>query len=230
MPFIDNEWSALKDKLSGLTVDTPTSPALAVQVFLGVPETEFTDWTFPAIRIDPQLPVIDHDREMRGWVGVPYFPEGTNPADYPTFDPTVNVNNSPFKQFYPMPVNFDFNITVWNRTQVTMLQMAHRLNQWDMLPQRDGFLIEPVTGTVRSLFVIGGPAYDASRDVDGKRFFTINYVVRVPGEMLSSEYEALTALAGAPIGEVDINLHREADGIDYGGEVIRATGHPLTDH
>lgn len=230
MPYIENEWAAVKNLLSGITVATPTSPAMPVAVYFAVPETEITDWTYPSIVIDPQLPVIDHDREMRGWVGIPYFPEGINPADYPNFDPTVDVNNSPFKQYYPLPVNFDFNITVYSRTQRTMLQLAHRLSQWDMLPQRDGFLTEPVTGTIRSLFVLGGPAYSAYRDGDGKRMFTINYIIRVPGEMLADEYDSLTGLAGSPIKEVDISLHKEVDDIDYGTETSVATGNPNTDH
>lgn len=205
MPFIENEYAAVKAKLAGLTVTDETAPSgRPVAVRYRVPESELANATFPMIIIQPTAMERASDREHRGFTDLPYWPEGTQISDAPGFDPDNDVHaNNQFWVDYPIPYNFDFQITVYCRKQSHMLQLQQKLAKFDRLPTRFGFIQVPQDGTVRSLDLIGGPSSDWAKDQDGKRVFRSVYLIRVPGELFEYEVETISKVL---IGEIDIDL------------------------
>jgi hypothetical protein len=81
MPWLLNEDAALKGKLQGLTVDDVNAPVQGrpVAVRFRLPETELADMTFPCIVIEHSGISVDHEREHRGMIRLPYIPETLDP-------------------------------------------------------------------------------------------------------------------------------------------------------
>lgn len=216
MPWILNEDGAMKAKFSGLFVtDENTVGTRPVTLVFRMPETELSDMTFPSIVIDPAGISKADDREHRGATNLPYYPEayvGTVPAEtvdvdgVPTdFEPGVDVTLSPFYvDDYPIPYNFDYNITVYSRLQQHTSELLGALAMQQYLPHRFGYLEVPEDGTVRSLDVIGGPATTADRDANGKRVFRTSYIVRVTSELTSFQYKQV--LSSGRVQSVNVEM------------------------
>lgn len=210
MPFIFNEDYAIKAKFQGLTVsdETASPQGRKVAVRFRLPETELANSTFPQIIIDPPQIRKADEREHRGPTYLPYVPEAYSAGGGP--DPVVgldrdnkttvnwdpansSVDQSPFfVQDYPIPFDFDYQITVETRKQSHLTQLMLALSQVDYIPYRFGYLEVPADGTVRSLFLMGGPEIMTVKDTDSKRLFRAVYLVRISTEMSTYQYKQIT--------------------------------------
>lgn len=206
MPFIFNEDAAIKAKFQGLTVSDETAPPSGrpVAVRFRLPETELADSNYPQIIIDPPEIRKADEREHRGHTYLPYVPEtyaGPDPVlginrdtgATVSWDPaTSDVDQSPFYvEDYPIPFDFDYQVTVQTRKQSHLTQLMLLLAGVDYIPYRFGYLTVPADGTVRSLFLMGGPEIIPSKDSDSKRLFQAVYRVRVVSELSSYQYQQI---------------------------------------
>ena len=181
MPWILDEDAALKTKLSGLRVSDTNAGASARPVLCRyrMPENEFATATFPMIVIDRQSILKDDEREHRGQTRLQYTPESQG-----AWNPLVeDYNTSPYKVDYPIPFNINYNITAYSRKEQHNVELVSQLAQQELLPARFGYLEIPQDGTVRSLFLEGGPEFEASKDSGGKRVYRTHYVIRVATEL-----------------------------------------------
>lgn len=127
------------------------------------------------------------EREHRGFDLIPYAPEGeatwwndTGEATT-TFDPT----DSPYHDYFPIPYNFDYQVTVYSRfMHEHTMPIVSTLANYDRLHPKFAFLDIPQDGTKRTLQVIGGPDLQTGKDSNGKRIFWVDYIVRVFSELV----------------------------------------------
>jgi hypothetical protein len=178
--------------LQGLLVTDANAPpgGRKVPVVYRLPETEVVDYTPPVIIIEHAGWFRDPARQHSGYVHIPYAPEGypawwadsggQNPAG-DSFDP----NDSPYRAFFPIPYNFDYQIEVQTRfMHEHMVPIVSALAQPGRLYDQWGYLKIPQDGTIRSLFVNGGPQLTYGKDQDDKHLLTTTYNVRVCSELL----------------------------------------------
>jgi len=185
MPYLLNEDKAVKTKLQGLRVTdaNATAPGRPVTVRYRLPENEQSDLTFPIIIIDRSSIEPAHDREHRGRVALTYTPEYV-----PEWNPDVlDPKTSPYIVDYPIPVDVLYQITVLARKEMHLVDLTAKLQQQDRLPFRFGYLEVPEDGTVRSLFVDGGPEFQPTRDNEGKRLFQASFAIRIPTELIPAQ-------------------------------------------
>jgi hypothetical protein len=186
--------------LQGLQVtDTNAPGGRIVPVRFRLPETEVADLTFPLI-------VIDHDgwypapeREHRGYIQLPYAPEGFNPwwADTGPATTTFQPSDSPYWSFIPIPYNLDYYVTVYTRIMHEhTIPLVSQLAAYDRLHPKFAFLDVPQDGTKRTLQLLGGPSLIAEYDNNGKRFFQIKYKIRVFSELVPqiAQYPKVTSM------------------------------------
>jgi hypothetical protein len=199
MSYIINEDRALKKKLSGIVVQDANAyvPGRPIKVRYRLPENEIAEMVFPSIIIEHAGITKESDREHRGFIQIPYAPEG-----YPLWDgDQADISLSPYWSDFPIPVGLDYQITVYARKFSHVEQIMSTLVTFDYLPFRFGYLAIPEDGTVRRLDVLGSTDIQSDKDQEGKRIFRIVYSVRVSSELLMSQiqtfHEALT---------VDVNL------------------------
>lgn len=182
MPFLLNEEKALKGKLQGLKVQDANAPTggRPVTVRYRVPEDELGTLTFPLIAITRVNMSPATDREHRGRVALMYTPESEA-----NWNPDVeSYDTSPYVVDYPVPMDLQYQITVMSRKEAHLADLTAQLAQPSRLPYRFGFLEVPEDGTVRSLFIDGGPEFEPTRDRDGKRLFQSHYTIRIPTELI----------------------------------------------
>jgi len=195
--WILNEDAALKRKLQGLKVSDTNAGVNArpVLVRYRMPETEFATATFPMIIIDRQSILKDDEREHRGMVRLLYTPESVGP-----WNPLVeDALTSPYNVEFPVPFNINYAVTVYSRKEQHNIELVGQLAAQDYLPARFGYLEIPEDGTVRSLFLEGGPEFETDKDADNKRIYRTHYVVRVASEMPPS-------IAASAVAVANINL------------------------
>jgi hypothetical protein len=184
MPWLINEDRAVKAKLQGLSVTDANAPAgRPVPVRYRVPESELAQQTFPLIVIEHAGMEKADEREHRGYVRLPYAPEGTEPWWNPD-SPSYDVTKSPYVVEYPIPYDLRYRVIVFTRLAEHDIVLASLIAQRDRLPARFGFLEIPEDGTVRRLDLLGGPEMVDTRDSDGKRLFRREYLISVSSEML----------------------------------------------
>ena len=185
--FIFNEDRAMEKKLEGLVVPAVNSPdtGLPVSTLWFNNDIELNNLTYPAVVICNKGITKDPERESRGWVQLPYTPEGFKPWDNYT-----DVTESPYWAQAPIPYNIDYQIEVLARTNVHATYLRAILAGPDYLPARFGYLEIPEDGTVRRLDLNAGPTEVDTRDSDGKRLFHAAYAVRVSTELLPQQIEA----------------------------------------
>jgi hypothetical protein len=193
MAWLLNEDAALKDKLTGITVQeaAQTDPVL-VAVRFTVPEDEFADLTFPLIALTQVQVQRAPERESRGFVELRALPEGVDPAQGPYFAEV------------PVPFDIDYQVVLYTRTRTHLTALVAELATFPYLPERFGFLEVPQDGTIRRLDLLGGPELGAGRDANGKRLFTAAYRVRVSTELF--------LLDGVPrsfpqVSQVNVDAH-----------------------
>lgn len=204
--FIFAEDYAIKQKLLGITVHDETAPTNGrpVAVRYRLPESEVADVQYPQIIINPPEIRKASEREHRGSTYLTYAPadyvgdtitgiDRDNHTMVPDWDPATSpVDQSPFfVSEYPIPFDFDYQITVETRKQSHLTQLMFILAQMDYLPARFGYLEVPTDGTIRSLFLIGGPEILPTKDMDSKRLFRAVYRIRVASEMSMYKYKQI---------------------------------------
>jgi len=198
MPWILNEDAALKSKLTGLLVSDTNAGAGARPVLCRyrMPEAEFATATFPMIIIARQNILKDDEREHRGKTRLMYTPESVG-----AWNPLVeDYSTSPYNVDFPIPFNINYEVVVYSRKEQHNIELVGQLAQQELLPARFGYLEIPEDGTVRSLFLEGGPEFESAKDADGKRIYRTHYVVRIATEM------APTIAAIASATEIDISV------------------------
>ena len=208
MPWIYNEDAALKLKLMGLTVQDANAPdgGRPVPVRYRLPEDELANLSYPIIIIEHLGLYPDPEREHRGYIQLPYAPEGFQPW----YDGPGNalVADSPYYARFPMPYNFDYQITLYARFMTQHVRpLAAQLATEQYLPAKFGFLDVPQDGTIRSMFLMGGPEFGYGKDEDDKRMITVTYRVRVFSELVGP-VDSLATYGGTlvPVTAVDIDL------------------------
>lgn len=172
MPWILNEDSALKTKLSGLTVtDAAITGPVPVDVRFTVPEDEYSDFTYPLITLTHAQIERDPERESRGIIELSALPEDLDPAD------------GPFFADVPVPFNIDYQVILYTRFVQHRTLLLAQLAAFDYLPERFGYLQIPEDDTIRRLDLLGGPELNSGRDSNDKRLFTAVYRIRVSTEL-----------------------------------------------
>ena len=181
MPYIINEDKALKTLLTGITVSDSGNATRPVGVWFGQPDVEIRNQVYPYITIELVGVAEATDRAHRGYIDMPYTPEGA--------DPEVN-----FASWYPIPVNLDYQITTYARQPRHDRQIINALFGINRLPLRFGLLLIPEDGTVRRLDVMGFVKRDTTEQ--DKRLFSNVYNIRVSSEFIPADlvqlYEVLT--------------------------------------
>ena len=200
-------------KLQGLTVFDGNAPAggRTVPVRYRLPQDELAGLSYPIIIIEHAGLYPDPDREHRGRIQLPYAPEGYQPW-YSGPDNAV-VADSPYYAYFPMPYNFDYIITLYARFMDAHVQpLVATLATEPYLPAKFGYLTIPQDGTVRSMFLQGGPEFGYGKDEDGKRMFSVTYRIRVFSELVQA-VQSMVAYGGTlvPVNTVDIDLSVYSD-------------------
>lgn len=181
MPYIINEDKALKALVSGITVSDSGNPSRPVGVWFGQPDNEIRQQSYPYITIDLVGISEAIDRAHRGYIDLPYTPEGGNP-------------NEDYGTWYPIPVNLDYQITTYSRQPRHDRQIINALFAPGRLPMRFGLLDIPEDGTVRRVDLMGFVKRDTTEQ--DKRLFRNIYNVQVSSEFFPAQlvqlYEVLT--------------------------------------
>jgi hypothetical protein len=188
MPFLETEDRALKRKLQGLKVHDATSGSgRPVTVRYKNPEYELADSVYPLVLLSHTRISKDEERESRGVTHIGYAPEG--------FDPWADMTkpgDSPYYAETPIPMNIDYQVDLYTRKQLHMIELTPQLMSLHFLPPRFGYLAVPEDGTVRRLDILGGPEYFESKDELGKRLFSASWSIQVSAEIFLYEIKMLT--------------------------------------
>ena len=168
MPWIYNEDAALKLKLQGLQVTDANAPSgRTVPVRFRLPEDELATLSYPLIIIEHRPITFRGNEQHRGYIQIPYAPEGYSEwfQDGQNFAP----DTSPYWGWFPIAVNLNYAVTVYTRKMPGHLQpLMVQLSLNPYLPFQFGFLDIPQDGTVRSMFLDGGPEIEYGKDNDDK--------------------------------------------------------------
>lgn len=220
MPWILNEDRALKLKLQGLKVSDPNAPAggRGVKVRYRLPENELADLDFPIIIIEHSGISRDPEREHRGYVQLPYAPEGLE-GWWDANDTKMDPAKSPYFTDFPIPHNIDYQVTVLARKALHLMPIVSQLAQIDRLPSRFGYLEVPEDSTIRSLFNMGGPdigtvSYNYGNDEDGKRLHRATYMVRVATEIAEVEVDNIWDTFLVNTVNIDLSEYSDVEDID----------------
>lgn len=184
--FIFNEDRAMMQKFSNLVVQDVNAPdqGRPVQTIWLDSDTELTNLTYPSIVICNTGLSFDPERAASGWFQLPYTPEQM--SNWIT-DADMNVSDSPYWAFTPIPYNIDYQIEVLSRNNKHSTFLAAVLSGPDFLSVRHGYLAIPEDGTVRRMDLMAGPERQNTHDADDKRVFHSVYTVRVSTELLPFE-------------------------------------------
>lgn len=211
MTWLLNEDAALKLKLQGLTVSDANNSQRIVPVRFRLPEAEVADLSFPIVVISHNGWYPAPERMHDGYAKVPYAPEGlptwfadTGPATT-TFEPM----DSPYYSWFPIPYNFDYQVTVYARfMHEHTIPLVAALAQYDRLHAKYGFLDIPQDGTKRTMQLLGGPELQTGKDNNGKRLFWVNYTVRVFSELVPAIVQPILAT------QINLDLSVYSDSTD----------------
>lgn len=208
MPWLLNEDAALKAKLQGLTVYEANTPGgREIPVRFRLPQVEISTLSYPIIIIEHTGQYPASDREHRGAIQLPYAPEGQQP--WYSSPANAAVANSPFyTQYFPFPWDLHYQVTLYCRFMQTQAQpLVATLATENYLQPKFAYLNVPQDGTVRSMFVDGGPEWGYANDENGKRLITVSYMVKVFSEILST-VQVLSSYGGTliPVSTVDLDL------------------------
>lgn len=201
--FIFNEDRAIKDKFSNLVVQDVNAPDFGrpVQVIWLDADVELVNLTYPCIVICNTGISYDPERAASGWFQLPYTPE--NFTTWAT-DSDLDVDDSPYWAFTPIPYNIDYQIEILTRNNKHATFLAAVLSGPDFLSVRHGYLAIPEDGTVRRMDLMSGPERQNTHDPDGKRVFHNIYTVRVSTELLPVEIDTYSKVQTVNTTVVDI--------------------------
>lgn len=220
MPWLLNEDAALKYKLQGFQVSDKNDPnGRNVPVRYRLPETEISDLTFPIIVISHNGWYLANDREHRGFIQLPYAPEGLAPwwddsggPGVAEFDPT----DSPYNSYFPLPYNFDYRVEVLARfMHEHTIPLVSGMAQYNRLNAKFGFLDVPQDGTKRTLQLLGGPDLETLKDDNDKRLFRVTYLVRVFSELVPAVMQSVLATS------INLDLSVYSDTNDLTGSALQ---------
>jgi len=171
MTFLLSEDKALRDSLLGMVVHDQKADGQdvdrSVRVYFGQPDQELTPQLYPYVTIDMIDIQRDPTREMRGKTSSSYLAPANLPED------------QSFEVDIPIPVNIDYQVTVFSRHPRHDRELLTQIN-FQKLPQRFGML-QLDDGTVRRLDVMGISKRDATEQA--KRLFINAITVRVSSEV-----------------------------------------------
>lgn len=184
MPYLINEDNALKNLLKGITVSDSGNPARPVGVFYGQPDKEIREQVFPYITIDLVGIAEDRERAHRGYITLPYTPEGVD-------------SETPYATQYPIPVSLSYQVTTFSRQPRHDRQIINALFAPSRLPLRFGLLEIPEDGTVRRLDMLGFVKRDTTEQE--KRLFSNVYNIQISSEFLRDELDQLYPVLEQPI-------------------------------
>lgn len=228
MPWLLNEDAALKKKLQGLVVYDANSGTngRSVPVRYRLPETEVGDLTYPIIVIQQDGWYPAPEREHRGYVQMPYAPEGYSPwwTDSGPATTTFQPSDSPYWSFFPYPYNLDYFVTVYCRfMHEHTIPLVSQLAQYDRLHPKFAFLDVPQDGTKRTMQLLSGPDLNPTRDGDGKRLFSVSYKVRVFSELVPQivQYARATSI------NLDLSVYTDPSDISS-SEITTSIGYLST--
>lgn len=197
-PFLGlytEEDMGLKSLLQGVTVtDLNTSPLTPrpVPVWFHNPEREERRITYPNIVINFMSERVAHEREHRGWVQVWYRYLQNIPFD----DPPPSME-------YPLPMDFDYTVTVSARINQHISQISGTLALGRLHPRFAQ--VECPGGTIRRLTVLGATRTN-NMEAD-KRLFRQIYQVRI-----STEIESMVPISTTRVGALLLDLVRKETG------------------
>lgn len=195
MPLLVNEDRALKSALSGLTVSDAKNPARPVGVWFGQPDVEIRQQSYPYLTIELIDVSEGAERAHRGYVDIPYTPEG--------MDPTKKYAGD-----FPIPVNLDYQITSYARQPIHDRQIISALLHGP-LPFRFGMLEIPEDNTARRLDLLGFTKRDTTES--DKRLFVNVFTIRVSAEILPVELMELSEVATVNISLTNSNIDLTQD-------------------
>lgn len=208
MGWLLNEDAALKNKLQGLQVYEGNSPGgREVPVRFKLPQVEIDTLSYPIVIIEHTAQYPAHDREHRGRIQLPYAPEGQQPW-YSGPDNAAVADSPYYMQYFPFPWDLHYQVTLYCRfMQVQAQPLAAMMLSEQYLHPKFAYLDVPQDGTVRSMFLTGGPEWGYANDENGKRLITVTFLVNVYSEMLTS-VQVLTTYGGTlvPVSTVDLDL------------------------
>ncbi|MGW3860703.1 putative Ig domain-containing protein [Streptomyces sp. NPDC005047] len=216
MPFLLNEDRALKQKFQGLMVHDATSGSgRRVTVRYRNPEYELADATYPLVLISHSRISRAEEREHRGVVSLHYAPEG-----YESWADMTDPTQSPYMAEMPIPLNVDYQVDVYARKELHLIEMTGALMGFNFLPPRLGYLPIGEDGTVRRLDVLGGPEYGESKDELGKRLFVATWLIRVSSEVFLSEIHELTPAQRVLVDFLDKGAWDEGRAVSLGDQAV----------
>lgn len=212
MPWLRSEDAALKAKLQDLVVYDENAPGgRDVPVRYRLPQDELAALSYPIIIIKHAGLYPDPEREHRGYVQLPYAPEGL--PQWWSDDTQADVTMSPYFANFPMPYRFNYEIVLYARYMNAHVQpLVAQLATLNYLPAKWGFLEVPQDGTVRSMFLQGGPEFGYGQDEDGKRMLKVTYLISVFSELVE-DIQSLVPFGGTlvPVNTVDLDLRVYSD-------------------
>lgn len=215
MPWLRNEDAALKRKLQDLVVYDENAPegGRDVPVRYRLPQDELANLSYPIIIIKHAGLYPDPEREHRGYVQLPYAPEGFDQWWPASDDTKADVTLSPYFANFPMPWRFNYEIILYARFMGVHVQpLVAQLATQNYLPAKWGFLEVPQDGTVRSMFLQGGPEFGYGTDEDGKRMIKVTYLISLFAELVEN-VQSLVPFGGTlvPVNTVDLDLRVYSD-------------------
>jgi hypothetical protein len=167
-------------------VTDPTSPTggRPVGVRFRLPENEVTELSYPVIIIEHSGIFPAPEREHRGYIQLPYAPEGYAPwwsSSAINYDPSL----SPYYSYFPVPYNFDYVVTLYSRlSHFHMIPLVEQIAGEDRLPYHMGYINIPQDQTKRTMQLLAGPEFGYEKDQDGKRRYFVTWKVRVFSELV----------------------------------------------
>lgn len=175
-----------------------------VPVRYRLPQDELASLSYPIIIIEHAGMHPDSDREHRGHIQLPYAPEGLQP--WYSGPDNADVSLSPYYADFPMPWRLNYQITVYARFMADhIMPIRAALAQERYLHPKFAYLEVPQDGTVRSMFLLGGPEDGYGHDEDGKRVLKVTYLVSVFAE-LAENVQSMQSFGGTLVPVTAINL------------------------
>jgi hypothetical protein len=165
--FLLDEEQALRNLLTGITVDDQRQGSRRVGVWFGQPDLEVRTQSYPYITINNVGIAEDKARAMRGRCA-------------PEYDRPEGARDNGWDMDWPTPINLDYQVTTFARQPRHDRQLMAALLSNDRLPLRFAVLF-PDDGTVRRIDVLGIAKRDTTED--GKRLFQNAITVRIPSEL-----------------------------------------------
>ena len=120
---------------------------------------------------------------------------------------------SPYYANFPMPYRFNYEIVLYARFMNAHVQpLVAQLATQAYLPAKWGYLEVPQDGTIRSMFLLGGPEFSYGQDEDGKRMIKVTYLISVFSELVEN-VQSLVPFGGTlvPVNTVDLDLKVYSD-------------------